>query len=417
VPKIIATLALAVRKQKALASLRSTFRRHLWNAVAKGRVEIYATHWNSLTRVAIQAIGGGKWCTIRDVKTMNQGAHLFSVLARSCLLTKFLFAAGLGNLAMPSFAQTQTPPSSPPTATVANETLALVGVLQSKEISESSGLAASHHLDDAWWTMNDSGHGSHVYLFGGQGQTLAKCELLKAKNVDWEAMSSFTFNGKEFLMIADVGDNLSRRRECQLYIFEEPKIDLNQTAIFTRKLPARKIVFRYQDGPRDCEAIACQRDGAAVYLVEKVLFGKNFRRRPGIYRIALPPQWLNNATQADGNLGADVLVAERVGEFPYRGVTGMAISPDRKRMVVRNYFNAHLYQRDAVDGRFPSWGATLKKSKPLAIVLPLQTQGEAVCFTQDSDHLIVTSEVAKQSVWKVKINNSSESKRGGVDTK
>lgn len=296
------------------------------------------------------------------------------------------------------------------TTTVAqtDDPLELIGLLKSKAISESSGLARSHFLNDAWWTMNDSGHGNRVYLFGNRGQTLAICDLLNASNRDWEAMSSFQRNGKQFLMVADVGDNLSRREDCQLYVFEEPKIEPLPDQVVTRRLPARKFTFKYQDGPRNCEAVACQPDGSAVYLVEKILRGKSFRQRPGVYRLELPLDQPPTGVPEKENNGQAVLIAKRVAEFPFRGVTGMSISPDGTKMVIRNYLNAHLFFSAIDDGndnsQSMSWETAIKSSQPIPVPLPLQVQAEAICFTSDGKHLIVTSELVRQSVWKVRID-------------
>lgn len=373
--------------------------------------------------------------------SQNKGTPLSPIYSLLLVLAVVLnvFAAAV---------QSQSPPDTP--EIVAVNPFERIGILSSKKISESSGLACSHFLDDAWWTMNDSGHSSQIYLFGNRGQTLAICELLNAVNRDWEAMSSFQRDGRKFLMVADVGDNLSQRSECQLYVLEEPKFESRPGKIFTGKFRARKFTFKYQDGPRNCEAVACQPDGSAVYLIEKIVIGRSFRHRPGVYRLELP--WgrpdrrpLPKNAGGHGNLPADrhppheqetqhgerqigegqhgeveningnkngdtqgsspgVLVAQRVADFPYWGVTGMSISGDRKQMVVRNYLNAHLFFWTAGDGKEITWETAIKNAKPVTVGLPLQVQAEAICFTADGKHLIVTSETARQSVWKVRVD-------------
>ena len=278
----------------------------------------------------------------------------------------------------------------------------MIGTLKAKKISESSGLAASHFIHDAYWTLNDSGNGSEVFLFGDEGQTLAECKVKAAQNKDWEAMSSFHRDDKHYLLVADVGDNAARRTRCELYFFEEPKFEPRKKKSFSKKLKATKIEFAYQDGPRNCEAVACEPDGSAIYFIEKIFLENTGGRQPGLYKLALPSA--NSSSEEDTNLvTAPLLIAKRVAEFPFRGVTGMAISPDRSRLAIRNYLSAHLFERKPVNGVLPSWEVVFKDSKPRVVPMPLQVQGEAICFTRDNNHLIVTSETARQPIWKVRI--------------
>ena len=279
-----------------------------------------------------------------------------------------------------------------------------LGTLKSKKITESSGLARSHFVNDAWWTMNDSGHNTDVYMFGDQGQTLAVCKLNEANNRDWEAMSSFQREGKHFLLVADVGDNQGRRERCQIYVFEEPKFQLKKKKIFSKKLHTKKIEFRYEDGPRNCEAVACDPEGKTVFLIEKIFLETNKRQHPGIYQLELV--FDQDDTE---NKGPTLHVAKRIASFPFRGVTGMAISPNGKRLAIRNYLSAHLFERLEVEGVLPTWQSVFRNLKPKFVPTPLQVQGEAITFTGDNEHLILTSETAGQTIWKVHVGFDQQS--------
>jgi len=291
----------------------------------------------------------------------------------------------------------------------ADKRLESLGTLKSKKITESSGLARSHFIEDAWWTMNDSGHGTDIFMFGDQGQTIAECELKGAKNRDWEAMSSFRRNSKNYLLVADVGDNVARRDRCQLYVFQEPEFKPKKKKSFSKKLPARKFDFRYEDGPRNCEAVACAPDGESVFLIEKIFLETNKRSQPGIYELQLSLD--DDDPEAEKGEETSLLVAKRIASFPFRGVTGMSISPNGKRLAIRNYLTAHLFERLAVDGNLQTWEQTFRNSKPKSVPMPLQVQGEAICFTGDNEHLIVTSETARQTIWKVRVAAKASEKK------
>ena len=92
------------------------------------------------------------------------------------------------------------------------EPLIALGTNSNDEIPESSGLAISSFVDNAVWTLNDSGNSSDLFLLSTEGPTLGKVELQGTRNIDWEAMSRFTFNNVSYLLVADVGDNAKQRK-------------------------------------------------------------------------------------------------------------------------------------------------------------------------------------------------------------
>jgi hypothetical protein len=263
-----------------------------------------------------------------------------------------------------------------------------LGRVQANQINESSGLAYSHKQNDAIWTLNDSGHGSELFLLNINGELQRTFQLAGAKNIDWEAMCSFEVDTQPYLLVADVGDNGFKRPKAQLYIVAEPDIDhpiqnQNQPTVLNR---VTRIEFVYEDGPKNCEAVGVDPLTNECWLVEKVYYDSQQVKPPGVYVLPLV-----------GVDSSQTLTAKRIGDFPVRNVTGMAFSPDRQRLIIRNYLHAHLFTRQNGD----DWKTTIRQSKPIAVPLPLQRQGEAICFTPDSKSLIVTSELRRQAIWKV----------------
>lgn len=262
-------------------------------------------------------------------------------------------------------------------------------------MTESSGLAISRTTPDAFWTHNDSGHKPDLFLLASKGKTLAKCKLKKARNVDWEAMSSFQHNEEPWLMVADVGDNSLNRAKPKIYLLPEPKLSGKKK----KKKSGQKlesdvsaIEFTYPDGAHNVEAAAVSPDGMSVWLIEKIYSNDLRPIQPGIYRLPLDA--------SDFDLKADERPqrsATRLADYPIRNVTGMSFSPDGRRLIVRNYINAHFYTRDS--GK--TWEETVASTKPTPVVLPLQSQGEAICFTPDSKSVLITSEFKRSTIWKV----------------
>ena len=287
--------------------------------------------------------------------------------------------------ALASFRWQDAPSHSP------NPDLVSLGTNRNKEITESSGLSFSRRIPDAVWTVNDSGNSNHALLLQTDGKLLADLELKNARNVDWEAMADFEVDGKPYLMVADVGDNARRRKSYQLYVFPEPDLSQQiQTAggkHVKQTVKPDKIQFKYEDGPKNCEAIGIDSGNRKIWLVEKVYFETTKKRPPGVY-----------ALDFSIKSGKEMRIAKRMADFSPRNVTGMDFSRDGKSLIIRNYLNAHLYTRSENQ----PWSDIIDNSKPRTVVLPIQRQGEAICFTPDSQAVIVTSEFVGQPIWKIK---------------
>jgi hypothetical protein len=309
-----------------------------------------------------------------------------------------------------------------------------IGVIKDDDVPESSGLARSA-LFESFWTLNDSANPARIYLFRDSGKLLAKPKLKNAKNVDWESMSSFTFESKPWLVVADVGDNQRIRKSYQLYLAVDPTAGWQDESDKKLKKHLKKLdsietlrlEFHYeppaadtsaaktqpQDSvvAKDCEAIAVDPITKDVWLVEKVYLNRDRSIKPGIFRIRLPRPTLQQfVAELEGQGGAahatvsefiGPLLAKRIGSFPVRNVTGMAFSPDGKKLIIRNYLTAHLYVRPPEK----NWQQTINETKPKVVGIPLQGQGEAVCFTADSKSLVVTSEGKRQPIWRVSLDS------------
>ena len=63
----------------------------------------------------------------------------------------------------------------------------VVGRLDSAEIKESSGLAASKCQPDVFWTHNDSGDDAFIFAVNKKGEKLGTWKVAGAKANDWES--------------------------------------------------------------------------------------------------------------------------------------------------------------------------------------------------------------------------------------
>lgn len=278
-------------------------------------------------------------------------------------------ALGLAlTLLMPPGAVPQSPPALP-------AELALVGTLADDgPIPESSGVAVSRRFPDILWTHNDSGHEPLVYAIRPSGKVVARFRLAGARLEDWEDIALGPCPDavrEDCLFVGELGDNLERRPSGIIYVVREPDPS-TVAAGEIRTVEARAVSVRLTDRPHDVEAVLVGPDGT-VHLVTK-------GRTPPIRRYEIP---------RDAML-RDTVAVTPVQEIPIapvrmmgRWVTGGAISPDGRRIVLRTYTELYFLE-PGPDGVWALDG-------PACWLGPTEPQGEAVDFL-DHRTLILTSE-------------------------
>ena len=265
------------------------------------------------------------------------------------------------------------------------ETWRDVGELD-QQIDESSGLAPSRVFPGRFWTHNDNGGSASLFLIDDQGAVLAKVKLKDVPFVDWEAMSSFEIDGRNYLLLADVGDNLHRRETVKLYLFEEPSFKLKKKK--KKQAAIRPLVvteFAYADGARDCEAVAVDADGRHVWLISKINPARFESSDPAIYRMPL-------RLTSEEPVGR----AEKMGRYSDSMVTGMSFSPDNRLALVRTYWSIRLFVRGAGE----DWQTVLAGKSDQQIDSPIQRQGESISFDLQAKRVWLTSEGPGTPLWK-----------------
>ena len=103
-----------------------------------------------------------------------------------------------------------------------HSTVQWAGAIESKRLNESSGLAASQRLEDVLWSMNDSGGNAELFALSASGKHLGSWMLDMPKPSDWEAMTSFVWEQKPYLLVEDIGDNFAARDQVSYTIISEP---------------------------------------------------------------------------------------------------------------------------------------------------------------------------------------------------
>ena len=281
-----------------------------------------------------------------------------------------------------------------PRAAYADATLA--GTIVSRKLTETSGLATSRRRDDLLWAINDSGTSPRLHALGVDGSDRGDARVEGTDAVDWEDLASFELDGRSYLLVADTGDNLSWREGVELFVVEEPKLSGDALAADTVLKPAWRIHFRFEDGPRDCEAVAVDSERMRVLLIAKRT------EPPGLYELPLRPEAASGARTAKTTqlvarrLGdvigipppteADVDAARWLGRY-FAMPTALDLGADGRLAAVLTYREAYLYERGADE----EWETAFGRP-PQRIALPAMAQAEAIAFGRDGRTLFATSE-------------------------
>ena len=238
-------------------------------------------------------------------------------------------------------------------------------------LSESSGVSASAHTDDVFFTHNDSGDGPRFYAVDRSGATVGTYTVDGARADDWEDMArGLTAAGEPALFFADIGDNFRRRPAVAVYEVREPVARGEVTVPV-----AARHELRYDDGSHDAETLLVDPATRALLVVTKDQEGVS-----GVYRAAPGEGTLHRVAE----IRFDRLV-RRAGAYAKAATSG-DVAPDGRVVVVRTPFEAFEWDVGS-SGLVTAFNGT-----PRRMALPAVTQGEAVAYTRDGRSLLTTSE-------------------------
>lgn len=267
----------------------------------------------------------------------------------------------------------------------------IVGKIESAEIKESSGLAASRCQPDVFWTHNDSGDDAFIYAFNKKGEKLGTWRVAGAKNNDWEDIAQIkNANGECILYIGDIGNNTRVRDEFTIYRVREPQISPENKSS-SRKNPlntetSEAIKFTYPDMRRDAETLMAHPVTGDVYVLSKRLSGA-----AAVYK-------LKSGFASNKSNKLEKLTDFTVPAIPNGFLTSGDISPDGKRVIICDYFNAYeLILPEKAKNFDEIW-----KETPLIVELGPREQGESIAYSANGKSVFAGSENKKSPLIEVK---------------
>ncbi len=240
----------------------------------------------------------------------------------------------------------------------------------SKKLAEASGLVASVANPGYYWSHNDGENPAEVFLIDDKAKIVMTCKLANVENRDWEdiTVGPGPQEGKSYLYVGEIGDNLSQYPYKMIYAFVEPVLSEGDQVI--SKFDT--IVFKLSDGVRDTEVMMIDPQANDVFIVSK--------REDSVrlYKIYAPVK------------KGDTLQAEFKTKLPFTKIVAASISADGTEVLMKNYDHLYYWKRSDAES-IPE----LLLRKPLELNYLQEAQGEAIAWKLDGTGFYTLSETVK----------------------
>lgn len=252
-----------------------------------------------------------------------------------------------------------------------------LGKVKSKALAEVSGMAASRANENLLWVSND-GDSGRVYAIRTDGKLVAELRLpVRVLDVEEVTLGPGPEDGADYLYVGDIGDNDSRRFEITVVRVKEPAAGRLEGGLKIEQ--AEQFRLAYPDGPHDAEAMFIDPESQVLYIVTKEPQGGRLYSVP----LAALKDRVRSELALVGRVNAD-------------SVSGGAISPDGRRIVLRREEHGWLWNR-----RSGASVAEALQGTPQVVTVRGRRQGkngEAVAFLSDSKRYLTLSEGKKQAI-------------------
>ncbi len=274
--------------------------------------------------------------------------------------------------------------------------LGQTGVVENPALDEISGVRAGIRNPDALFVHNDDGP-ARVSVIDWQGRDLGSFVIEGGANRDWEDIAAAPSSSGPLLIVADIGDNFAQWDEIILYFVLEPTPGPDGKYGGTVEL-FHSVSLRYPEGARDCESLAY--DPASG----KLLFMTKRDRPPRLYGIGLEQALTTQQSELEFIGEAHLFRQPTTEDMAVFGArdgpwvsqpTGMDISPDGTRAAIISYRSLYVFSRAPDEDWAEAFGR-----KPIEFEGPPSMKEEAVSFTDEGQHIVVTTEGIPAPVYR-----------------
>ncbi|MVZ67117.1 hypothetical protein GQF61_14745 [Sphingobacterium sp. DK4209] len=236
-------------------------------------------------------------------------------------------------------------------------------------LSEISGIIASRQYPGKYWVHNDSGDSGRIFLIDSVANLQCEFYLEGVHAVDVEDIAWVNNAGRNYILLADIGDNQAKRSEIKLYYFEEPKLSHGKRLDSIPASQIQEFTLRFPDKSRDAEAIFVDPIDQRFYLISKRDFYSTlytadiFQNKQGKYTL------------------------KKLLELPFTFITASDITSTGDALIMKNLTQIFFWERNPKESIL----STLKKPYK-RVAYQVEPQGEAIAFDLKPNNFVTISE-------------------------
>lgn len=289
----------------------------------------------------------------------------FQVLAYTLGLSAYLFAC---DSTSPTVGDDSLEGKIPPFDSLF-ELGSAMGELGDKDMDEVSGMVASRAYPGFFWVHNDSGDEPRLFLIDQAGDIKGRIHLATVQHRDWEdiAIGPGPEFGKDYIYVAEIGDNEAVYDDKYIYRFVEPDLTTLSPTGSKEITEVETLHFVFEDGARDAETLLLDPLDSNLYVVSKR------EDRVSIYSLGPPT--------------AEMIARKAPFQFTFRNTTAGDISKDGTEILIKTYDSVYYWQREQGMNLLDLLGGSPKR-------LPYvpEPQGESICWSSDNTGYYTLSE-------------------------
>lgn len=265
--------------------------------------------------------------------------------------------------------------------------------LEGDELTELSGLAASHRYPDVLWAINDQGHAAVVYAVDREGAMRGSFALAGTEVGDWEDLAvgpcGAGSDACSCLYVADTGDNELQRDTALVLRFPEPDL-ADEGSVDGVATGVEQLWFSYPDSRHDAEALLVDPVRGDVVVVSKAVDADGKTTHFFAFPDAPP-----SASSEGSPTVLDLLASDDLDDLDTDShrITAGDVSPRGHRAVLASDRDLLVY--DIGDGglrdTFPG--------SPLRLAVQASESVEGATFALDGQAVLLSGESEAASLW------------------
>jgi len=265
--------------------------------------------------------------------------------------------------------------------------------LGGEDLTELSGLAASHRYADVLWAINDQGHAAVVYAVDRSGAPRGSFALAGTKMGDWEDLAvgpcGAASDACSCLYVADTGDNELQRDAGLVLRFPEP--DLPEAgSVDGVATSVEELWFAYPDRAHDAEAVLVDPVSGDVVVVTKAVDADGETTHFFAFPAAPP-----TAAPESSPAVLDLLASDDLDDLDTEShrVTAGDVSPRGRRAVLATDRDLLIYDLgdSGLRSAFPG--------DPLRLAVQAGESVEGATFALDGQAVVLSGESNDPALW------------------